>query len=155
MTAVFEKHGLNFQYPENWKLQENYSPDVALELYLLAPDDAFWSLLAYPAQTSARQLMQDVLDSLNQQYEGFESEPVSEFVAQTRLEGFDSNFFCMDLLVTSKMRSVVVDQHHLLIMSQAESREFEKHEPVFRAITTSLLTGLQEAPRWQPNSDGR
>jgi hypothetical protein len=144
MPAVFNKHGMNFQYPENWEVQENFAADQALEIYLLAPTGAFWSMLAFSADSNGDQLMKDVLASFDQQYDGFECAATNDVLAETRLTGFDSHFFCLDMLVTNKMRTLTVDQHNLLIMSQAESREFEKQELVFDAITTSLLTGLQE-----------
>ncbi len=146
MTAVFDKHGLHFQYPETWEIQESYAPDQALEIYLLAPSGAFWSMLAYSSDSDGSVLMRDVLDSFDQQYDGFETKATRETLADTTMNGFDSHFFCLDLLVTNKMRTLQVDEHHLLIMAQAESREFEKQEMVFNAITTSLLIGLQESP---------
>jgi hypothetical protein len=144
MTAVFDRHGLNFQYPENWELQESYAPDAALEIYLVAPSGAFWSVLAWPVGTDPDSLMQGVLDSLQEQYDGFESHAAEEEVAGNTLTGFDSHFFCLDLLVTNRMRTVRTGNHQLLVMSQAESREFEQQQLVFAAITTSLLRGLAE-----------
>jgi hypothetical protein len=147
MTAVFDKHGLNFQYPENWEIHESYARDQVLEVYLVAPSGAFWSVMAFGAEFSGEALMQNILVSLQQQYEGFESEPVRDALANIPLEGHNAHFFCLDLLVSTKMRTLQVDRHRLLIMSQAESREFEKQERVFDAISTSLLDGLQRPAR--------
>ncbi len=146
MTAVFDKHGLCFQYPENWEVHENYAPDQALEIYLAAPSGAFWTVLAFSSDADGSVLMQDLLNSFEQQYDQFECEPAREVLANTTLDGFDSQFFYLDFVVTNHMRTLQVDAHHLLIMAQAECREFEKQELVFNAITTSLLTGLQEPP---------
>jgi hypothetical protein len=143
MTARFDKHGLRFSYPENWEVHESYAENQALEIWVLAPSGAFWSLLAYEAgDLDGSELMKTALQSFDDEYEGFECEPANDILANRQLHGFDSNFFCLDLLVTNKMRTVRVDRHHWLIMSQAESREFESQEPVFDAITTSLLSDL-------------
>lgn len=144
MTAEFRKHGLNFLYPENWEVQESYSEDTALEIYLVAPSGAFWSVLVYPLETDPQALMKSVLESLNEQYQSLESHPVEETCVDRLLYGFDSHFFCLDLLVTNRMRTVTGQESRILLVCQAESREFEKLEPVFLAITTSLLNGLQE-----------
>ena len=144
MTAVFNKHGLNFRYPENWEVQESFAKDTALEIYLLAPSGAFWSLLAYGVEHDGDELMQNILESIKQQYEGFECESIKDFLAGIPLTGFNSNFFCLDMLVSNKMRTLLAGEHRLLIMAQAESREFEKQELVFDAITTSMLDGLQK-----------
>ncbi len=144
MTAVFNKHGLNFRFPENWEVQESFARDMALEIYLSAPSGAFWSLMAYGAEHDGDELMQNILGSIKQQYEGFEVESIKDVLSGIPLSGFNSHFFCLDLLVSNKMRTLQVGEHRLLIMAQAESREFEKQELVFDAITTSLLNGLQQ-----------
>ncbi len=143
VTAVFKKHGLNFQYPENWEVQESYAPDKAIEIWLLAPSGAFWSVLAWPVHADPDELMSSVLGSLREQYDSFECQKVKGQREGLALTGYDSHFFCLDLLVTNQMRSVAIGEFQLLIMVQAESREFEQMERVFDAITTSLLRGFQ------------
>lgn len=143
MTAVFDRHGLKFQYPENWELTEEVADDdEAIEIQLLAPGGAFWSLTVLSSDASPGSLIQEMLESLESQYEGVETEAASERVGEILLEGFDSYFYCLDLLVSNRIRTLEHDGLPLVIMTQAENREFDRQELVFSAITTSLLRSL-------------
>ncbi len=146
MTAVFERHGLKFQYPENWELTEEVADDdEAIEIQLLAPGGAFWSLTVLNGEASANSLIQETLESLESQYEGAETEAASDRIDDFLLAGFDSYFYCLDLLVSNRIRTVEHDGLQLVIVMQAESREFDRQELVFSAITTSLLRSLAAA----------
>lgn len=146
MTAVFDRHGLKFQYPENWTLTEEIADgEEVVEIQLQSPGGAIWSLTVLNGDASGESLIDEVLESLKTQYEGTESEPASEQVGDFRMEGFDSYFYCLDLLVSNRIRFVEHDGLRLLFMTQAESREFDRQELVFSAITTSLLRSLADS----------
>ncbi len=143
MTAVFDQHGLKFQYPQNWQLHESRSDTDALEICLSAPSGAFWSLVAFDRSTDGQMLMDQVIDSLDEQYDSLEKTPANDEIAGVAMSGYDVYFYCLDLLVTTCLRTVQVDQYNLMFMYQAENREFDQQELVFQAITTSLLMGLK------------
>lgn len=149
MTAVFEQHGLRIQYPENWELQQHQAGGQAVEIQIVAPSGAFWSLLAFDRSADAEKLMQEILRSINEQYESAESNPVVEVMGRFNASGHDTFFFYLDLLITHRMRCIESGDHKLLITWQAENREFDQIEPVFQAITVSLLTELGETKRFE------
>ena len=146
MTAVFEKHGLSFQYPENWELQHEIADEQTVEIQLVAPSGAFWSLLAFPNDEDPEVLMKLILDSLIQQYDSVEYVPAKESFANAEASGYDVHFFCLDLLVTTRLRYIKGTDHHLILMCQAENREFEKMDLVFKAITIGMLGVDAELP---------
>jgi len=51
----------------------------------------------------------------------------------------DLAFFYLDLLVEAKIRCLRTPSAAFVWLYQAESREFEKIEPVFQAIAVSML----------------
>ena len=91
--------------------------------------------------------MLEILNSINEQYESTESSVVVEDMGNFHAAGHDTFFFYLDLLIANRMRCVESGNHKLLITWQAENREFDKIEPVFRAITVSLLSGLDNSKR--------
>ena len=94
--------------------------------------------------------MLEILKGINEQYdESAESNPVVEAMGRFNAVGHDTFFFCLDLLITNRMRCVESGNHKLLITWQAENREFDTIEPVFRAITISLLSELGETKRFE------
>lgn len=142
MTAVFDQHGLRFQYPQNWQLQESHSENGALEIYLSAPSGAFWSLVVIDRATDKQQLMKHVIAALDEQYDSLEQAPATDEIAGITMSGYDIHFYCLDLLVTTCLRVADVGDLSLMLMYQAENREFDQQELVFKAITTSLLSGM-------------
>ena len=50
------------------------------------------------------------------------------------------NFICLDLTNTTRIRACHRGGSTYLIFCQAEDRELETADPVFRAIATSLLS---------------
>ena len=53
--------------------------------------------------------------------------------------GYDMDFCCLDFIITSRTRSFRLGNWTLLMLCQAENREFEQLEDVFHAITLSLF----------------
>ena len=142
MTAVFDQHGVRFQYPQNWQLQESRSDNGALEVSVAAPSGAFWSLVVFDRLADKQSLLEQIVASLDEQYDSLEKTPASDEIAGIPMSGYDIFFYCLDLLVTTHLRMADVGEYSLMLMYQAENREFDQQELVFQAITTSLLSGM-------------
>jgi hypothetical protein len=53
-------------------------------------------------------------------------------------------FYCLDFLISARAFAMKAGTGQVLLMLwQAEDRDFTNYEPVFRAITISLLRELQ------------
>lgn len=144
MTAVYEKHGVRFQYPENWKLYEE-SSRWPREITLESPSGAIWALHVYFPPDKPQRLLEDSLQAMHREYRDIETHKVSELLdAETSAEGYNLLFFYLDLIVDCRLRSFTYHDKTFLLMTQAEEREYQQLEPVFSAITTSLLRGLAE-----------
>jgi len=139
MPAVYEKHGLQFQYPENWRLQENAPDRLPHEITLETPQGGFWSLSVYPLQADLNQLCQESLQEFQRQYETCESIQFAGKFAGQMAYGWDLSFFCLDLVIDAKIRCFHTPSFACLLLTQAETREFEQLECVFDAVSTSLL----------------
>ena len=48
-------------------------------------------------------------------------------------------FYCLDFLIRTRLQVVRTTDYQLLFWFQAEDREFDKQELVFKALATSLL----------------
>ena len=138
MTGVYENFGLRFQFPENWKLAEE-SADDSIEINLESPTGAVWSLNLFSEIADAPQVAERLNEAMQAEFPDVESLPASETVAGLETVGYDLSFFYLDFLVTAQIRCVEVDGRTFAIMTEAESREFDALEEVFRAITVSLL----------------
>jgi hypothetical protein len=140
MPAVFERFGVRFQYPEGWILEVEEETD-GQDITVYNQDGAFWSLTINDSG-DPDQLAQVVVDTLDAQYDDLDSAAVSDEIAGQDMVGYDVNFYCLDLTNTAQVRAFVADGRTLLVMWQAEDRDYDRVAPIFRAITTSLVGNL-------------
>jgi hypothetical protein len=77
-----------------------------------------------------------------------DAEETTQVVEGSELSGLDVNFFCLDLTSTAQVRGMIAEIGTVMILIQAEDREFARLEPIFLAITTSLLRGSSMVRRF-------
>lgn len=144
MTAEYDRLGLHFLYPENWKLiddSDNESPRV---ITLEAPGGGCtWAVHVYPVNTDADAVLKETLNSLQVTYEDLEISPLEEELGGHNASGVEALFYCLDFLIRAKLQTVQTPDYFLLFWSQAEDREFDKQEIVFKALAISLLQSLK------------
>lgn len=140
VPAVFDKLGIRFMYPDNWTLDEQEAIAGNQSVTVYSPGGAFWSIVVHDRTADPSDLAAEALTALKAEYEGSEAEPAREEVAGETLRGYDVNFFYLDLTNTALIRSFRTADATCLVLCQAEDRELVTAEPVFRAITTSLLS---------------
>jgi hypothetical protein len=139
LTASYDKAGLSFQYPETWELEEEVSGQGGIEVTVHSPTGAFWSVRLERSPVDPRRMTQTAVEAMRTEYEGLEAEPATDVVDGSELEGVDMSFFYLDLTSTAKVRTAQTALGTLLVLCQAEDRDFEQLEPVFDAMTLSLL----------------
>ncbi|MCI0358303.1 MAG: hypothetical protein L0211_07460 [Planctomycetaceae bacterium] len=139
MPAVYEQFGVRFLYPENWEVLDEETDDWPRTVTLQSRETGFWTLQVYPPNQDARKAVLAVVESIREVYPDLEVLPAKETIADAEAKGVDIAFFYLDLLVEAKIRCVKTPAGVFLWHYQAESRELDTVEPVFRAIATSLL----------------
>jgi hypothetical protein len=141
MPAVYEKMGIRFLYPDNWTLDEEEALRGNTSVTVHSPGGAFWSLVLHSASADPAELAATALRALKAEYQDSEAEPISEQINGRSISGYDLNFFYLDFTSTALIRAFRTAGASCLVLCQAEDREFEELAPVFRAMTTSLLSG--------------
>ena len=91
-------------------------------------------------QRNRLMLAATTLATLQEEYAHSETEEVTEQIGGRSISGYDLNFRFLDLSNTALIRGFRTTTASCLVLCQAEDRELEDLAPVFRAITTSLLT---------------
>jgi hypothetical protein len=144
MTAVYDKLGIRFLYPENWQLSDERAGASPHSVSVLSPSGALWSVDLHRSSVDAESLAGDVLKVMGEEYSDLEAEPATELIGEFAATGYDMSFYCMDLLVSARLRALRTDMGAMVLLFQAEDRDFERLEPVFRAINLSLLSSPQD-----------
>ncbi len=142
MPARFNSMGISFQYPDNWTLDDADAVLGRHTVTVYSPGGAFWSVAIHSGSTEPDKLVVAAVEAMKQEYEGLEAEMARETVAGHELLGYNLAFCCLDLTNTARIRGLQTAQSTYTIFCQAEDREFEQIESVFRAMTTSLLNEL-------------
>ncbi len=138
MAKTYEKAGIRFDYPENWRIEEeSLSEQQAVTVY--SPGGGFLSVVCHPLHVEPSELATACLEMMQKEYDNLDSEVASESISDHDMIGYDLNFYCLDLTNTTHIRSCRTADSTYLVFYQAEDREFEKIAPVFRAMITSLL----------------
>jgi hypothetical protein len=145
VPARFERLGIAFYYPDNWTLEEDRLPAGRASVTVYSPGGAFWSVALHPNTVSPNRLADAALATMKAEYEELEAEQVGETIAGHEMTGYDLNFYCLDLTNTASVRTLRTGQGTWTVFCQAEDREFDQLQQVFRAMTVSLLDGIDRS----------
>ena len=141
MAATYDRHGITFLYPENWHVNEEAPHAHTHCVTLQSPGSGFWMLQAFQTGESPERLASEALRSIKQEYSDIEVERVEEDIAGVTAIGYDLQFYCLDFVVSSSVRSFTLADRVFVLLWQAEDTEFDQISRVFSAISTSLVTG--------------
>jgi hypothetical protein len=140
MTATYQKHGLQFLYPENWRLSDEGWPELPCSISLESPDgSAFWSVHFYELASDPDEILKNTLDTLRETYPDLEISDCPADSTIPRESGVEAMFYCLDFLIRIRLEVVRLDRCLALFWYQAEDRQFEQLEMVFQAIGISLI----------------
>jgi len=137
MPLPFERDGIALQYPDHWKLDQEESEDGWSALFE-SQETAFLMISLHPDVDDPSQLAEGVLDALREEYPELEADTAVESVAGQPAIGHDISFVALDLTSTARTRCLTATQGCILVMVQLCDSELVRHDPVLRAMQTSL-----------------
>lgn len=139
MTGNYDRCGIRFLYPENWELTDDALDEIPRTISVQAPSGAFWSVDIHPFSVDPTELLDEVVAAMRGEYADLEAFAATEQVNGQDADGFDMFFWCLDFVVTCRVRALRSGHATYLMTYQAEDREFQQMEPVFKAITHSFF----------------
>ena len=139
MMSVYEQHGVRFEYPGNWTIDDDQSDQSQTTITVLSPGGAFWTLSVLPSDIDLPSMLKTVLDTLDDEYEDLDSVAVGDQVESQAMVGYDVNFYCLDLTNSAMIRGFQTLRASYVLLCQAEDHEFSQVKLVFDAMTTSLV----------------
>ena len=145
MTPKYDRDGITFQYPDNWELDEDPPKGFPRTISLTAKDGAFWSAAFYLKDQPLKELQHQYVEAIEGEYEGVEIDDVEFELVDETILATDFQFYCLDFLVHSRLIVTEIGPYHALITWQAEDRDFDQLEQVFKAITFSVLHDVAAA----------
>jgi hypothetical protein len=141
----FHRFGLSFDHPDNWLVDTEDSEGRFATVTVYSPGGGFWSVSGHAPGGDPGELAAAVVSEMREEYRELDVEPSAEGLGGRSLAGFDLNFYCLDLTNTAQVRTLATPTAIYLIVSQAEDRDWDELAPVFAAITTSFIQGLDRS----------
>ena len=138
----FHRFGLSFDHPDNWMVDTEDAEGRFATVTVYSPTGGFWSVSGHAPGGDPGQLADAVVSEMREEYRELDAEPAAETIGGRDLTGFDLNFYCLDLTNTAQVRTLATPVAIYLILAQAEDRDWDALAPVFAAITTSFVQGL-------------
>lgn len=137
MTQSFERDGIRFEYPVDWKFDfEDIGSGWTATVQ--SRDTAFAMLSLRPDADTAAQLADEALAALRAEYPSIEAENVVDSLAGQPAVGHAIDFITLDASITCWTRCVETSSGPLLLLCQVSEFDQAANEPLLRAIGHSL-----------------
>jgi hypothetical protein len=139
MPEQFQGFGITLLYPDSWQASEEVGTEsVSLE----SPEGAFMTITRFSGESDTDTAFEGALAAMREEYEEVEQEETSLRIAGISLAGQVLRFVYLDLIITSQLLIFADNQSSYLVQIQAEDRDYDRLQPVFTAILTSLCQHL-------------
>jgi hypothetical protein len=144
MPGTFNGFGVQFLYPDNWKVNESIEPEPgeAPGVMLETPEGAFFAVNRYPNVNDTGPVVDQAIEAMRAEYQELELREYDDSNGVPSDSAAELNFYYLDLLITARLIAIRDREDVLLVQIQGESRDFDKLEPVFGAMMKSLRDSL-------------
>lgn len=148
MPAEFNSFGIRFLYPENWTIVDREEGESDEGVTLDLPSGGFVSM-ELTAADQTEHVVERVVKAIANDYDTVEREDFSLDLLPAGTPVTDLRFYYLDLLIISRIVVLPIKRDApgplmpgpsvLVMQLQAESRDFDKNEPVFAAILKQIV----------------
>ncbi len=137
MTQTFERSGVRFRYPADWRADAEDAGD-GWTVTLQSPETAFALVCLRPDADSPAQVADEALAALRAEYPELDAELVVDTLAGQPAVGHDIDFLTLDTAILCWTRCAETPGGPLLVMCQTSEYDRERNEPVLRAVIASV-----------------
>ena len=136
-------------YPETWKVTEDTEDGKLLGFTLESPTSAFMTVTEYAWTVTPEEAFDQAFEAMQSEYDELEVEPFDPEIQWLGgplpdLRAGDVRFYYLDLLVISRLISFSLENRTFLIQIQAEDRDFDSLEMVFKAMMVSMFKSVEK-----------
>ncbi len=142
MSAVYEKSGLTFAYPSNWKVDDSETQGNRAAVTVHSGTGAFWTVVRQPLAAEPGLAAEEALKAMREEYDELDAEPFQDSLEGFELLGYDVNFICLDFTSTALIRATNTPGGTVVFFCQADDREFADVANIFAAMTINVLQNL-------------
>jgi hypothetical protein len=135
---VYEGHGIRFNYPDDWELEESENEDGA-SVVLESPVTVTLTVSILPSCPRPVEVIEQILDIFKSEYEEVDVyEPAERTFGEYSVMTQELEFVCHELINVVKIIAIRTYQFTILMMSQGYDQDMEEFNQVLENIFQSL-----------------
>ena len=152
--------GVRFIYPTNWTVQTETWDRGTYGVSVDSPEGSFWSVAIFPQGVDLDEAAKGILSQLHAEYDQLEESEIERVVADCILDGYEINFFYLDLTSTAQALKFEDGKRGYVVFWQTCDRlaitgENLSRVDVFDVMTHTLVCNLtgQDVDFWDGDED--
>jgi hypothetical protein len=138
LTGLYDDHGIRFQYPSNWEIEETGEGAVTTVSVQSESGLAFALVSIDDSCPEPAELADQALAAMREEYPTLDVFPVRETLGGYRAIGHDIEFTSLDMNNACAIRCFRTPRHTVMVFGQWSDLEGEGAELVLRAVRESL-----------------
>lgn len=139
-VTVFKDHGIRFDYPDDWDVEENDDGDV-VTIGVTAPDGVAFALVTLDGDRPPPvEVANQALQAMRDEYPALDAEAVRETIGGHPAVGHDVEFLSLDLTNACAIRAFRTATRTVLIFCQWSDVE----DPAVADLLTVLRRSVME-----------
>lgn len=136
--AVYEEHGVRFEYPDNWELSHEHH-DEDFSVTVESEGTAFWMLSVLQGRPVAEDVIEAALESFRGEYDPVDVYESEDSICMLPTVARDVDFYELEMVNRASLRVCETDSTTIFVLLQMSDTEREEAEPLLKAITDSLM----------------
>ncbi|NQV24605.1 MAG: hypothetical protein HQ518_09580 [Rhodopirellula sp.] len=135
--AVFEEHGVRFEYPDHWELSHEHH-DEDFSVTVESDGTAFWMLSVLQGRPVAEDVIAAALESFSAEYDPVDVYESADRICMLPTVAKDVDFYELEMVNRASLRACETDDTTIFVLLQMSDTERTNAEPLLKAITDSL-----------------
>jgi hypothetical protein len=133
----YEGHGVVFEYPDIWELDEERDGNDVL-LTVSSESTCFWALRILFQAPPPPQVVESCVEAFREEYDDVEVEDIDYRLAEMPAYCRRLDFSCFELLNAVFLASVRTTDFTVLVWWQGTDHELQQSEQILERVTSSL-----------------
>jgi hypothetical protein len=140
---LYQKHGIRFQYPDDWQLAEEAAPDGSVSITVSSPETSFWTIVLIPDRPRPDTVMESALEAFDE-YDDLDVYQSEGEVCDYPCLQCELEFVSLELINTANITAFRTGRFSVLMLSQGTDHELEYTRETLDAITASLSCDIDD-----------
>jgi hypothetical protein len=150
--AVYEEHGVRFEYPDSWELSHEHH-DEDFSVTVESDGTAFWMLSVLQGRPMAEDVIDAALESFQAEYDSVDVYESPDRICLLPTVAKDIDFYELEMVNRASLRACETDSTTIFVLLQMADTERAEVGPLLKAISESLMCDSDDDEAFDGASD--